>query len=756
MILPRLQRVALSAVLVTCAAAHAQIPCVGRWTPGLGLAGVDRPAYVLTQWDPDGPGPQSPTVVTSGEFTLAGTSFTSGPVVVDLTQMQLAPMDDFAVDGIGKSVLMPNGDVVFTADFAPGNPTKHRIARWDGSTVQTLGQVWDRGPDDLALSPSGELFAANLYEVGGGHIPLARWNGSVWQPVPGAPLYARHLVMLPNGDLIASSSYSIAKWDGVTWTPLGTGQGFDGSGVYGLARAGNGDIIAVGHFQAADGVPARGVARWDGSAWGPISLGSLGHYADDAVTAPNGDVIAAFVADSTSFEGTSVSSNIRRWNGVSWLSVGPTLNGRVTCIHALPDGAVLAVGDFVSPSAPFVRNIALSRSGQWTAWSEFGSGLPYPVRAQATLPTGALLVAASEPNTGWVARPGRLFQHNIEGWSRFAPDFSRQVYAVAVTPTGRVFAGGAFAYVGPTFALKIARWDGVEWGPLARGVNGDVNVILPLSGEEVVVGGAFTTADLGPANRIARWDGAAWHALGAGFNAEVRALARMPDGNIVAGGAFQASGVVPVGRVAVWDGTEWSALGQGFNGAVNALAVLPGGGLVAGGQFTESGAEYSSAIARWQGGAWIPVDDPHARRFDFVRALGVLPDGRLVVGGKPTTADGSAVALWDGSDWTPLTNGPNGDVYSIHVLPGGDISVGGTFTAVGTGPSAHIARFEVPTADFDRDGSPATDADIEAFFACLAGSCCPTCGTADFNFDGDTGTDADIEAFFRVLAGGSC
>jgi hypothetical protein len=62
------------------------------------------------------------------------------------------------------------------------------------------------------------------------------------------------------------------------------------------------------------------------------------------------------------------------------------------------------------------------------------------------------------------------------------------------------------------------------------------------------------------------------------------------------------------------------------------------------------------------------------------------------------------------------------------------------------------------TADFNGDGDTGTDADIEAFFACLAGTCCPTCyaGGADFNADGDTGTDADIEAFFRVLAGGEC
>jgi len=61
------------------------------------------------------------------------------------------------------------------------------------------------------------------------------------------------------------------------------------------------------------------------------------------------------------------------------------------------------------------------------------------------------------------------------------------------------------------------------------------------------------------------------------------------------------------------------------------------------------------------------------------------------------------------------------------------------------------------SADFNNDGDTGTDLDIEAFFACLAGNCCPTCPTsADFDLDGDTGTDLDIESFFRVLAGGNC
>jgi hypothetical protein len=66
------------------------------------------------------------------------------------------------------------------------------------------------------------------------------------------------------------------------------------------------------------------------------------------------------------------------------------------------------------------------------------------------------------------------------------------------------------------------------------------------------------------------------------------------------------------------------------------------------------------------------------------------------------------------------------------------------------------ATLTLSTSDFDGDGDLGTDADIEAFFSCLGGNCCPLCGSADFDGDGDVGTDSDIEAFFRVLSGGPC
>jgi hypothetical protein len=117
-------------------------------------------------------------------------------------------------------------------------------------------------------------------------------------------------------------------------------------------------------------------------------------------------------------------------------------------------------------------------------------------------------------------------------------------------------------------------------------------------------------------------------------------------------------------------------------------------------------------------------------------------------------------------DWFTIDGGAG-------VCGGGPFSLAATVGQPDAGPVMTSGRFTVEggfwiafagsppgcgSADFDCDGDVATDADIEAFFRCLAGTCpSPPCtSNADFNFDGDSATDADIEAFFRVLAGGNC
>jgi hypothetical protein len=97
-------------------------------------------------------------------------------------------------------------------------------------------------------------------------------------------------------------------------------------------------------------------------------------------------------------------------------------------------------------------------------------------------------------------------------------------------------------------------------------------------------------------------------------------------------------------------------------------------------------------------------------------------------------------------------SGTTGQLDASPIMTGGGFSLAGGFWP----GSAPVSR--CGSADFNCDGDLGTDADIEAFFACLSGTCpsAPCTSSADFNGDGDIGTDADIEAFFRVLAGGAC
>ena len=115
-----------------------------------------------------------------------------------------------------------------------------------------------------------------------------------------------------------------------------------------------------------------------------------------------------------------------------------------------------------------------------------------------------------------------------------------------------------------------------------------------------------------------------------------------------------------------------------------------------------------------------------------------------------TTIDGGGGTCTGGSFSLSCTVG---QPDAGPAMTGGTFSFTGGFWAGAGGVGPHCG-----TADFNCDGAVGTDADIEAFFACISGTCPPPpcTNSADFNGDGAIGTDADIEAFFRVLGGGTC
>lgn len=453
------------------------------------------------------------------------------------------------------------------------------------------------------------------------------------------------------------------------------------------------------------------LAAWDPStnAWHALGTTFVAGRSIEALLATsNGGLIAG------------MGGNVVQWNGSGWTTLVPAgfggLGGTVFSLAELPNGDVVAGGTFTQINGVAANNIA-----RWdgSAWHPLGAGV------------------TRSPN-------------------------SAEVKALARMPDGRLVVGGLFVMAGSTSAVGMAMWDGAQW--ISMGAPNTIGLVNSLA---VMPDGSLYASDT--ASALWHWDGAVLARVFPGPDNNILTLTSLSDGELIAGGGFNHIGGVAANFVARSSNLQWSGLSSGMNQIVSSVVQLPNLDIAAGGVFTTAGGITTGHLAIWS--------QPMAP------GITVQPqDAAACMGGGPlfaVTANGTGPLtyqweLGSGSGtWTALVDG------SVALACGGyatATSAHGSGTAIGVTPCAGINHYPVRctvsnacgattsnevvltvnSADFDGDGDVGTDADIEAFFACLAGDCCAGCGSADFNGDGDTGTDADIEAFFRVLAGGSC
>jgi hypothetical protein len=564
----------------------------------------------------------------------------------------------------------------------------------------------------LAVLPSGELVAAGYFTTASG-VPanrIARWNGSTWAPlgsgltgVSGGNVDVMALAVMPNGDLVAAGNFAaaggvltnqIARWNGSSWAPLG--QGISGY-VYALAVLPSGDLIAGGNFYGAGGGSANHIARWDGTQWNPLGSGILGSYEVRCLAvAANGDL---FVGGSFYVAGSVQSHGVARWNGAAWSAVGGGLTGVVTvyALRVLPNGDVVAGGSIQS-TASYGANLV-----RWngSAWSTYAANAPEAL-CLALLGNGDVIVGGAFYHVGSVAVVG-VARWNGTSWRSLGTGWDGTVYALRTLPNGTLVAGGEFTSAGSVPANRIAVWDGA-WAPLGTGVSrtggvARITSLATLANGNLVAGGEFTHAGGLPANNVALWNGTSWSSLGSGVGALASSLAVLGNGDVVVGGPFN----FPGSCIARWNGTAWSGLGAGTNGEVMALLLRPNGDLIVGGSFTSaSGVANTSYLARWDGSQWSSIGSGWNGP---VRALVAMPNGDVIAGGDFTVAGGAVnangVARWNGVSWSPLGTGVNGRVRALAVLPNGRLVAGGDFAVAPNG--SHLAVLngtlwsEVPT-----------------------------------------------------------
>ena len=228
------------------------------------------------------------------------------------------------------------------------------VARWNGNAWSPLGSGMDAGVDCLLADSTGNLYAGGNFTTAGG-VPanhIAKWDGKNWS-VPGSGLDGRvhALVAGDSGGFFAAGDFQgVKKWDGRTWTSLGSLPG----GVVALARDDSGALYAAVDFAPAGAQTYHNVIRWNGTSW---DLLGKGFYNQVFALASDGNTI--YAGGSFRATTTGLVNNMARWDGIGWTAVGSGTDGYVWAL--LISHGLVAGGDFATAGG--VATPGLARLG---------------------------------------------------------------------------------------------------------------------------------------------------------------------------------------------------------------------------------------------------------------------------------------------------------------------------------------------------------------------------------------------------------
>jgi hypothetical protein len=444
------------------------------------------------------------------------------------------------------------------------------------------------------------------------------------------------------------SAKCVARWNGLTWEPLGSGlEGryyqdmnntweVTSANVKSMVRDAQSNIYVGGSFGRAGGIEAWGVAKWNGSSWSALPGCGFPYKWNGNWTPCDYQIVECllmmgsdlYVGGMLFKAGDSVAvTNVARLNNNTWQSVGSGLGkGSYERVYSLGayGNTIMAGGNFRTNGA---KTAECRRLAQWNPatpavdWQTFAGGaddIVYSILAAGN----DLIIGGKFTNAGSASAPvsaKRIARYNgtLSQWQPMGEGMDDEVRALARHSDGRIFAGGTFTNAGGLVVHGVAQWAGSMWLPMSEGVSGaNVRALTLDASGAVLAGGGFRTAGGLPAGGLARFDrywAPACVPVAAG--AVVNAILPDPENGVVyVGGEFSSIGGTPANSIAKWNGARWEALGSGLQinsggaltqGVVNALAFDDRGKLVVGGCFNRAGGQTAHAMAIWYNDRWI-------------------------------------------------------------------------------------------------------------------------------------------------------
>jgi len=532
--------------------------------------------------------------------------------------------------------ILPNGDIVAGGTFSAvdGLPIAN-LARWNGGSWASIGSLTSTRVHALCVASNGDLIAAAV--TSGVVTDLTRWNGSTWTTFGTANSWVNTIVERANGDLFVGGFFlsidgvntsPVALWNGTSWSALGTGIAtLYGAAVDGMVVHPDGSLYISGAFVMVGGIQAIGIARWNGVSWSSLGTG-IDQRGLALTLAPDGNGLV--LGGNFLQAGGQRVERVAAWNGTSWSRLGAEVHDRVVDFTRTASGDLIAFGSFVEPGKPTFAAIA-----RWdgSSWSFAGGGCNGRIESGVRMPNGDYVVSGHFTTAGGVPA-SRIARWNGSSWAPLGSGLNGPARDLLVLANGDLLVGGAFSTAGGVPASCLARWDGSSWSSLGNGTWSQVEALAELPNGHLVAGGYLpqnvqiwngtswaplggagvgdTVTDMvllpngdlvvvgfffwanGPASRVARWNGSAWSPLGSGLGPDAPvSLSMAPNGDLLAGCAGS-----PSSRVARWNGVAWSSLAIGMDGPARAFGQFADGSVAIGGDFRYVGSLVSPYVAR--------------------------------------------------------------------------------------------------------------------------------------------------------------
>ena len=296
--------------------------------------------------------------------------------------------------GTGGLCVDSSGNVYVVGSYDSLGILYSYVAKWDGISWARLGgslifpdesimaMCLDKNANVYVVCENVDTIPITSYSDSSSHAHVEKWNGTSWSQVDvgvnelNANSHVNTIFVGTLGEIYLAGSFTdgindtsgnlyVAKWDGLSWSELGTGicpAYHDAVQIFSLLEDTSGNIYASGTFT--NGANKCYVAKWDGVSWSELGAGvnalnansiinsicwdrygnlyAAGDFTDTTITMtvyPDGD------------SGTGHPFYVAKWDGNTWSKVGSGTNSLnandwIMAICSDINGNIYATGNF--------------------------------------------------------------------------------------------------------------------------------------------------------------------------------------------------------------------------------------------------------------------------------------------------------------------------------------------------------------------------------------------------------------------------